>query len=108
MNLNPWRRIRDLEDANEKLVKALANPYITGIELGRGSLEIGLQGSGASLLAGMLVGLMEEPERGGPRADNYLIAEFSTPVGPIKVTVQRVGGKTPEESPPKVKKGYWP
>lgn len=93
--LAPWRTIRRLERSNKRLQDALANPMLTGIEIGRETgLTAGMRGSGPELLAGMFVGLMEEH---GKDAPNYLEVNFNTPKGPITVTVIQPAGATPHE-----------
>jgi hypothetical protein len=93
--LAPWRTIRRLERDNERLSKALENPLLTGIEWGRErGIEFGMRGSGPQLLAGMFLGWLEED---GKNAPNYLEVTFSSPKGPILVTVHQPDGATPHE-----------
>ena len=92
--LAPWRTIRRLELANERLEKLLANPTLTGIEIGRTTgFAVGMEGSGPQLLAGMFVGLLQEH----PEAVNYLQLIFGSTEGQILVTVQRPGGASPHD-----------
>ena len=91
--LAPWRTIRRLEATVQRLEQVLANPMLTGIEIGRETgLTAGMRGSGPELLAGMFLGLIEEH---GKDAPNYLELSFNTPKGQVLVTVQRPGGASP-------------
>ena len=99
--LTPWRTIRQLEGEVERLEgeverlkKIIANPYLTGVQIGQETgLEVGMQGSGPQLLAGMFEGLLEKD---GANAPNYLGMEFHTRhQGAILVHVQRLSGKSP-------------
>lgn len=85
--LNPWRRIRELREENERLAKIIGDPMLTGIQIGNGSLHVGMEGIGPSLVAGMFVGMLETY----PDATNYV------EIGPIVVTVMKPNGKTPHE-----------
>ena len=91
--LAPWRTIRRLEATVQRLHKALANPMLTGIAIGKETgITAGMKGSGPQLLAGMFLGLLEES---GKDAPNYLELSFDTPKGVILVTVTQPGGATP-------------
>ncbi len=79
-------RIAELEDA-------IANPHMTGINLGAEGLDLGMKGPGPKLIAGMFVGLLEA----NPEATNYLELTFDSPQGRIVVNVQRPSGKTPHQ-----------
>lgn len=92
--LNPWRTVKQLRQENERLVKTIAEPLLTGINIGNGSMDIGFQGGLApQLLAGMLLGMFEQY----PDAKNYIECTFKSPQGPILVTVVRPGGRTPDQ-----------
>ena len=58
--LNPWRTIRILRADNERLADALANPLLTGIRIGNGTLDIGMEGVGPQFVAGLFVGMFEK------------------------------------------------
>jgi len=91
----PWRTIRRLERDNERLVKVLQDPLLTGIEWGRErGIELGMQGSGPQLLAGMFLGLLQDNRKQAP---NYLEVTFESPEGPIVVTVTQPDGATPHQ-----------
>ena len=93
--LAPWRTIRRLEATVERLEGVLANPMLSGIEIGKETgLTAGMRGSGPELLAGMFVGLMEEH---GKDAPNYLELSFNSPKGRILVTVTQPAGATPHQ-----------
>ena len=91
--LNPWREVRLLREENARLMDTLSNPSLTGVNIGNGSVDVGLQGHGPALLAGMFLGLFEKH----PEAKNYIECRFSSPQGPIVVTAMRPGGKTPDQ-----------
>lgn len=92
--LNPWRAVKQLREENERLVNAIAEPLLTGINIGNGSVDIGLNGGMATqLMAGMFLGMFEK----FPDAKNYIECTFSSPQGPILVTVVRPGGRTPDQ-----------
>lgn len=93
MILNPWRAIRQLREENERLLAALDNPMLTGINIGNGSMDVGMKGNAAQLIAGMFLGVFEKHQD----ATNYLEMTFGSPQGPIVVTVIRPGGKTPDQ-----------
>jgi hypothetical protein len=86
-------RIADLESQVSKLTQALADPMTTGIAIGNGSMDVGLHGGGAQLLAGMFVGMLDA----NAGAVNYIELQFGSPRGPIVVTVMRPDGKTPHQ-----------
>ena len=92
--LTPWRTIRQLESEVARLEGIIANPYLTGFQIGQGTgLELGMEGSGPQLLAGMFAGLLEADRAAAP---NYLELEFHTRhQGAILVHVQRRHGKSP-------------
>jgi len=89
--LAPWRTIRRLERANDRLCRIIEDPFLSGVEIGKEDMTVGMRGTGPGLLAGMFMGLLEE----NPQAVNYLEATFKSPKGPILVTVVRPGGATP-------------
>ena len=89
--LAPWRTIRRLERRNKLLSDALANPTITGIAIHQNEATMGFAASGAQMVAGMFIGLLQD----NPKAVNYLELTFGSPLGNILVTVQRPGGATP-------------
>jgi hypothetical protein len=91
--LNPWRRIRELREENERLAKIIGDPMLTGIQIGNGSLHVGMEGIGPGLVAGMFVGMLETY----PDATNYVELQFESHIGPIVVTVMKPNGKTPHE-----------
>lgn len=91
--LNPWRTIRILRADNERLADALANPLLTGIRIGNGTLDIGMEGVGPQFVAGLFVGMFEKY----PEAKNYVEVTFGSSIGPIVVTAIRPGGKTPDQ-----------
>ena len=92
MNWNPWKTIRELRAQVDALTEAIANPELTGIEIERGALQIGMQGVGPKLVAGMFLGMFEHPE-----AKNYVEVRLSSSEGEILVTAIRPGGKTPNQ-----------
>lgn len=91
--LNPWRTVRQLREENERLAKVITDPLLTGIHMGNGTLNVGLEGPGPQLVAGMFLGMLEKY----PDAKNYIEATFGSRMGPILVTVMRPGGKTPDQ-----------
>lgn len=93
--LTPWLVIKDLRAENEKLISTITDPLLTGINIGNGSLEIGMEGAGAQLMAGMFLGMFEKC----PDAKNYIEVTFNSRKGPVLVTVTAVkpGGKTPDQ-----------
>jgi hypothetical protein len=91
--LNPWRTIRMLRAANEQLAGAIANPTLTGIRIGNGTIGVDMDGLGPQLVAGMFVGMFEKHQD----AKNYIEVTFGSCIGPIVVTVVRPGGKTPDQ-----------
>lgn len=93
VTLNPWRRIRELREENERLAKIIGDPMLTGIQIGNGSLHVGMEGIGPGLVAGMFVGMLETY----PDATNYVELKFESHIGPIVVTVMKPNGKTPHE-----------
>lgn len=94
MILNPWRAIRQLREENERLLAVIDNPMLTGINIGNGTVKIGIESHHpAQLLAGMFLGIFEKHQD----AKNYLEVTFNSPQGPILVTVMRPGGKTPDQ-----------
>jgi hypothetical protein len=91
--LAPWRTISELRKENERLVSTISDPLLTGINIGNGTIDIGFEGGPSQLLAGMFVGMFEKY----PDAKNYIEVGFSSPIGPITVTVQKSTGKTPHQ-----------
>ena len=91
--LNPWRTVRQLREENERLAKAITDPLLTGIHMGNGSLDVGMEGPGPQLVAGMFLGMFEKY----PDAKNYIEVTFGSRMGPILVTVIKPGGKTPDQ-----------
>jgi hypothetical protein len=91
--LNPWRTVRQLREENERLEKAITDPLLTGIDIGNGTLDVGMEGPGPQLVAGMFLGMFEKY----PDAKNYLEVTFGSRMGPILVTVMKPGGKTPDQ-----------
>ena len=91
--LNPWREVRRLRDANERLAATIADPMLTGINIGNGTFSMGMEGLGPQLVAGMFLGLFEKY----PDAKNYIEVTFGSRMGPILVTVMKPGGKTPHQ-----------
>jgi hypothetical protein len=91
--LNPWRTVRQLREENERLAKTITDPLLTGINIGNGSIDVGMEGAGPQLLAGMFLGMFEKY----PDAKNYIECSFGSPMGPILVTVVKPGGKTPDQ-----------
>ena len=55
--LNPWRELRRLRDENERLAATIADPMLTGINIGNGTFSMGMEGLGPQLVAGMFLGL---------------------------------------------------
>ena len=91
--LNPWRTVRQLREENERLAEIITDPLLTGIHMGNGTLEIGMEGPGPQLVAGMFLGMFEKY----PDAKNYIEVTFGSRMGPILVTVMKPGGKTPDQ-----------
>ena len=91
--LNPWRTVRQLREENERLAEIITDPLLTGIHMGNGTLEIGMEGPGPQLVAGMFLGMFEKY----PDAKNYIEVTFGSRIGPILVTVMKPGGKTPDQ-----------
>ena len=91
MSINPWRANRELREANERLAQTIADPLLTGIQIGNGTIDVGMKGAGPQLLAGMFLGMLQKY----PDAKNYLEVTFGSVNGPILVTAQKPGGKTP-------------
>ena len=91
--LNPWREVRQLRLENDKLVAAISDPLLTGINIGNGTFDIRMEGAGPQLVAGMFLGMFEKH----PGANNYLEVTFGSRMGPILVTVVRPGGQTPDQ-----------
>ena len=90
---NPWGAVQQLRAENRLLSKAIADPLLTGIQIGNGTLNIGVEGPGPQLLAGMFLGMFEKH----PDAKNYIEVTFGSHMGPILVTVMKPGGKTPHQ-----------
>jgi hypothetical protein len=91
--LNPWREIRRLREDNARLMQAIADPFLTGMEIESGALEFSMKGIGPKLMAGMFMKMFEDY----PDAKNYIEMTFGSPQGPILVTVVKPGGKTPDQ-----------
>ena len=91
--LNPWRTVRQLREENERLAKAITDPLLTGINMGNGTLDVGIEGAGPQIVAGMFLGMFEKY----PDAKNYIEVTFCSRMGPILVTVVKPGGKTPDQ-----------
>lgn len=91
--LNPWSTVRQLREENAKLMETITDPLLTGMNIGNGSIDMEMQGAGPQLMAGMFLGMFERY----PDAKNYIECTFSSPKGPILVTVVRPGGKTPHQ-----------
>lgn len=91
--LNPWAMVRQLREENAKLMETITDPLLTGMNIGNGSIDMEMQGAGPQLMAGMFLGMFERY----PDAKNYIECRFSSPKGPILVTVVRPGGKTPHQ-----------
>lgn len=89
--LNPWGAVRQLRKENERLMETITNPLLTGINIGNGSIDIGLEGAAPMLLAGMFLGMFEKY----PDARNYIECHLTSPSGPVMVTVVRPGGTSP-------------
>jgi len=90
-----WQRRvyeRRLEEGNRRVRELVANPLLTGVHIGNGTIDIGLEGPGPTLLAGMFIGMFEKY----PDAKNYLECHMSSSKGDIIVTVRRRDGKTPD------------
>lgn len=75
----------------DRLTGIIANPMMHGMNIRDGAVETSLEGPGPALLAGMFIGLLDR----FPDAQNYVECSFSSALGPITVTVQKPGGKTP-------------
>jgi hypothetical protein len=91
--LNPWRMVKQLREENERLCKTITDPLLTGMQIGNGTLEVGLDGAGPLLIAGMFLGMFDKY----PDAKNYIELRFDSRMGPVLVTVMRPGGKTPNQ-----------
>jgi hypothetical protein len=89
-----YRRRIDLlvEEGNQRIQQAIGNPLLTGINIGNGSMDIGMEGAGPQLLAGMFLGMFEKY----PDAKNYIEVLMSSSKGDVIVTVRRRDGKTPD------------
>lgn len=88
---NPWAANKQLRAENDRLMQTISDPLLTGINIGNGSIDIGLEGAAPMLLAGMFLGMFEKY----PDAKNYIEVTLSSPKGPVMVTVVRPGGKSP-------------
>jgi hypothetical protein len=91
--LNPWREIRHLREDNARLMRAIADPFLTGMEIEGDTLELRMQGIGLKIMAGMFMKMFENY----PEAKNYIEMNLDSPHGPILVTVVKPGGKTPNQ-----------
>ena len=56
-------------------------------------MDIGLEGAGPELVAGMFLGMFEKHRD----AQNYIELTFESSSGPVLVTLMRPGGKTPHQ-----------
>lgn len=90
---NPWCAVKQLREENEKLVSMISDPLMTGMKIGNGTLDVGIEGAGPQLMAGMFLGMFEK----NPDAKNYIEASFGSRMGPILVTVIHPGCKTPHQ-----------
>jgi hypothetical protein len=87
------RRVQRLvEDGNRRVEDALGNPLLTGINIGNGSIDIGMEGPGPVLLAGMFLGMFEKY----PDAKNYIECQMKSSKGDVFVTVRKADGKSPD------------
>jgi len=91
--LNPWSTARQLREENARLMATITDPLLAGMSIGNGTIDVEMQGAGPQLMAGMFLGMFERY----PDAKNYIECTFSSPKGPILVTVVRPGGKTPHQ-----------
>lgn len=91
--LNPWRTVRQLREENKRLANVITDPMLTGIHIGNGTLDVGMEGPGPQLMAGMFLGMFDKY----PDAKNYVEVTFCSRMGPILVTVMKPGGKTPDQ-----------
>ena len=91
--LNPWCEIRRLREDNARLMQAIADPFLTGMEIENDTLEFSMKGIGPRLMAGMFMKIFENY----PEAKNYIEMNFDSPNGQILVTVVKPGGKTPDQ-----------
>lgn len=88
------RRVDGLvEEGNRRVQEVIGNPLLTGINIGNGSIDIGMEGPGPMLLAGMFLGMFEKH----PDAKNYIEVHMTSPKGDVIVTVRKREGKTPDE-----------
>lgn len=89
----PWRTIRRLQKQIDRLEGIISNPLVSGIEIGKErGIDVGFQGSGPQLIAGMLLGMLQENRKHAP---NYIEITFDSPEGPILVTAVQPNGATP-------------
>jgi len=51
--LNPWRAVRQLREENARLVATITDPLLTGINIGNGTLDVGMEGPGPQLVDAM-------------------------------------------------------
>ena len=91
--LNPWRTVRQLREENKRLANVITDPMLTGIHIGNGTLDVGMEGPGPQLMVGMFLGMFDKY----PDAKNYVEVTFCSRMGPILVTVMKPGGKTPDQ-----------
>lgn len=89
----PWIMIKQLREENERLIATISDPLLTGINIGNGSIDLGMEGAGPQLMAGMFLGMFERY----PDAKNYIECKFSSSKGPVLVTIIRPNGKTPDQ-----------
>jgi hypothetical protein len=83
---------RLVDEGNQRVQDAIANPLLTGINIGNGSIDIGMEGAGPTLLAGMFLGMFEKH----PDAKNYIECLMTSAKGDVIVTVRKRDGATPD------------
>lgn len=87
------RRVdRLVEEGNQRVQEAIGNPLLTGINIGNGSMDIGMEGPGPQLLAGMFLGMFDKY----PDAKNYIEVHMTSAKGNLIVTVRKAEGKSPD------------
>jgi hypothetical protein len=87
------RRVdRLVEEGNRRVEEAIGNPLLTGINIGNGTIDIGMEGPGPVLLAGMFLGMFEKH----PDAKNYIECRMTSSKGDVFVTVRKADGKSPD------------
>jgi hypothetical protein len=83
---------RLVDEGNQRIQEAIGNPLLTGISIGNGSMDIGMEGAGPQLLAGVFLGMFEKY----PDAKNYIEVLMTSSKGDVVVTVRKREGKTPD------------